>query len=373
MSGTKFQFTGPTTQYSGTMSFYLGAAYADTPAGYRGIVGIYNVATRQRVAVSAETTGLAVGWNAVTLIGNFQLVNGSWYWLVIQTPYPDFSVAIRMSDYNSPIADQSMSVSPAVKTYDGTLPATLPTFAGRTSARIASIYASLATSGTSPPPSTDQTTPPPTTTAITPPPSTSATTLPRSSNNNLADIPDDWELTYGAGPQIISLDYSTVHTSGHPSIAIAPHTSADVNTAREANCYGPNLAGLQVKPGDHIVFSCWIRTGLSSVNSAYNSDPTDSLGKGARIGIDFYTPSSHSGIGALVNGVGNNANHISGWLQNAGSHVPWNTQTWTQQRIDCIVPNGYNIAFMIPWIQIELPNDAGKGWFADAELYINPL
>jgi hypothetical protein len=69
---------------------------------------------------------------------------------------------------------------------------------------------------------------------------------------NLAVIPQDWELTFGPGPQIIYLDYSVFRTSGNPSIRLEAHTAADVNTARE--CDG---RWYPAKPGDHIVAKCW--------------------------------------------------------------------------------------------------------------------
>jgi hypothetical protein len=189
---------------------------------------------------------------------------------------------------------------------------------------------------------------------------------------NLALIPVDWgdylmygDVDYGAGPQITRVDNSVLH-NGDVSIRIDPHTSSDVNTARELDS---NM--ISVKPGDHIVFTCWIKT-TASQTAAYNNDPTDSYGKGARIGIDFYTASGMAGIGALVDGVGSGSITISGNYGSAGSHIPWNTPTWTLQTINCIVPNGYSITSIIPWMQAESATDSGLGWFADAGLYVNP-
>ncbi len=99
----------------------------------------------------------------------------------------------------------------------------------------------------------------------------------------MAVIPDDWEnyksqgsLAHGRGPQIIFVDSSVVRTTGKPSIRIDPHTSADTNFARE--CDGK---WYPVKPGDHIVAKCWIRTLTGPSTSGYPQC-------GRRIGIDFY-------------------------------------------------------------------------------------
>ena len=68
----------------------------------------------------------------------------------------------------------------------------------------------------------------------------------------------------------------------------------------------------------------------------------------------------------------------------AYDYVPYNTPDWTQKTLDFIVPSktfttnseggsipSQQISDMIPWIYMG-NHDAGSGWFADAELYINP-
>jgi hypothetical protein len=185
---------------------------------------------------------------------------------------------------------------------------------------------------------------------------------------NYASDPAKWEA-YGSGNQIIFLDFNVVRTPDKPSIHFAlPHTSEDMNEGRECNG-----RWLPVNPGDHVVFTCWMKTTLSQY-STYNNDLTDSYGKGARIGIDFYHDNTNLLIGALVNGLGSDTVTIPGYpqLRSAGSHVPWNTPNWTKQTIDFIVPSGYNINKVVAWMQVVESEDSGQAWFADAELYINP-
>ncbi|MGD0644308.1 MAG: hypothetical protein ABSA75_05320 [Candidatus Bathyarchaeia archaeon] len=185
--------------------------------------------------------------------------------------------------------------------------------------------------------------------------------LVHSDNTNLAVIPNDWCIGSPAFANSV-LDTNITH-NGNPSITIY----SDPVKSREVD--GNWIA---VNPGDHIVMKCWIKTDPSQETSVYNHDPTDSYGAGARIGIDFYSNVGNTGISVLVNGVGSDAIHITGSIQSVGSDVPWNTSVWTLQTIDCIVPNGYNITGMIPWLQVRPATDYGKAWFADAQLYINP-
>ena len=195
------------------------------------------------------------------------------------------------------------------------------------------------------------------------------------SNENLAEIPDDWGLTYGNGQQIIFLDYSVVRTFGKPSIRLEPHTSNDVNTARE--CDG---IWYSINPGDRIVAKCWMKTDSSTPQE--NAD----IYHGARIGLDFYAHTSQ-GYG-ILEGPGhpqNGQEHIDGM-------VMWNTPEWTLKTWDFIVPTTYytqvwtgaggvvtcgpvQVEDVVLWMQAMQVNDGtaiGRAWFADAELYINP-
>jgi hypothetical protein len=185
---------------------------------------------------------------------------------------------------------------------------------------------------------------------------------------NLALIPDDWWLTYGNGPQIIHLDYNVTH-NGDVSIRLDPHTTNDVNIARE--CDG---TWYSIKPGDHVVAKCWIKT--DSNTPAENANPYH----GARIGIDYYGPTGSGGI-TILDSRPNNTDPLS-------VAVPWNTPTWTLRTWDIIIPStiftkdvaGHaipptQITQFVIWMQgIQLNDGTAKGsaWFADAELYINP-
>jgi hypothetical protein len=178
---------------------------------------------------------------------------------------------------------------------------------------------------------------------------------------NLALIPDDWGLAYGSGPQIIFLDTSVEHTAGKPSIRLEPHTAADVNTGRE--CDG---TWYPAKGGDHIVAKCWMKI---------DSNPS-ALGRGARIGLDFY------GANGYITGVsGAHGINPQPDADVQANFVHWGTAGWSQRTIDFILASTYasdvdgttqTVTSIVMWMQVECPPDAGSGWFADAELYINP-
>lgn len=185
---------------------------------------------------------------------------------------------------------------------------------------------------------------------------------------NLAPIPTGWFFSYGSGHQIIQLDTTVVH-NGNPSIRIDQHTSADVNTARECNSIW-----IPVKPGDHLVFKCWIKIS----NSGYGDTNPYS---GARIGVDFYDSLR---IGSLQSPTYPETD--GGVLAN---YVHWGTNGWVQRTIEFIVPNtmptdGYPrsaggsyiptgvILWMQVWSSTYGSTDPGQAWFANAEFYINP-
>jgi hypothetical protein len=230
-----------------------------------------------------------------------------------------------------------------------------------------------------------------------------------STGTNLGVIPNDWGngnpnpsswIGYGSGNQIVFLDTTVERTPGNPSIwhryTHIPACSNEAYDSSQSACLSNggtwNPAGdmngarevdgiwYNVSVGDHVVFKCWEKTGLSQ-NPAYNNDPTDSYGVGARIGMDLYAPNPNRPgyimivAGALVNGLGDvNGNVISGHFASAGSDVPCNTSTWTQQVIDYIVPSGYGITQVVGWLQMRPETgDSVQGWFADCELYINPI
>ena len=191
---------------------------------------------------------------------------------------------------------------------------------------------------------------------------TPVTTAPATTNvvpiNNLQQ-PIKWELTYGTGPQIIHLD-STVTYNNQASIRIDRHTITDINSAREINS-----DGISAKPGQHIVFTCWMKT----TESGYGDTNPYS---GARIGIDFYRNGQR--IGSVQSPTYPDTDQ--GVRIN---YVNWGTSQWTQRTIDFTVPqtiSGQTPSGMILWMQVWSSTygstDPGHAWFANAQLYINP-
>jgi hypothetical protein len=189
----------------------------------------------------------------------------------------------------------------------------------------------------------------------TPEPEPTPTPTPTPVNlTNLAPIPEGWDTTRDLSTyrQFAHLDYTILGPSGKPSIRLDYDRSGNERDIFPVN-YWQNL-----KPGDHVVFSIWIKTSNSSLGM--NGNPSE----GGRIGIDFYDPVDGNRYG--IN------EQYSVPLVRAGSFVSWGTATWTQFIYDVTVPLGSHINGMIAWIQVLEVNDRGQAWFADAQLYINP-
>jgi len=208
-----------------------------------------------------------------------------------------------------------------------------------------------------------------------------------SAKTNLAVVPVDWgdyqqfgDVCYAdpkVYPQITHVDYSVLH-DGHPSMRIEHHVEGvDPNRAREID-----VSWFAVKPGDHIVFKCWIKTGPQA--SGYANDLGLRWGSGGRIGIDFYGENYIGGVSYNPKGASPTTNSPSSTEQRA-NYVLWGSD-WEFRTIDLIVPpyfasDGYVfpegemklVKGIIPWAQ-AWSNEPGTGiaWFADAELYINP-
>lgn len=192
--------------------------------------------------------------------------------------------------------------------------------------------------------------------------STSAPAL----SGNLASIPLDFEpydgvtVSYESGPQIVFVDYNVVRTQGKPSIRSEQHTGNDGNVAREVNS-----RWYSCKSGDRIKASCFMMVEPSGLGDGYG---------GARIGVDLY------GAGGLLWGVEeetyyNPHNEVA----EARQYVKYGTMTWTQRTIDFVVPANVNGAVptsFVLWLQVWGLNggaDSARAWFADTELYLNPI
>jgi len=187
---------------------------------------------------------------------------------------------------------------------------------------------------------------------------------------NLASIPDDWEnyksqgyLAHGTGPQIVFVDSDVVRTTGKPSIRIEPHTTADLNTARE--CDG---IWYPVKPGDHIIAESWMRVLTGPSTNGYPRC-------GARIGIDFYASTLLPATAFWTTYFG--GDFSKGYVQDS------NGGTWQKRVLDFIVPatvgdsggNPQVPTSIVLWLQgapWSVDSTATTVWFADPELYINP-
>jgi hypothetical protein len=152
--------------------------------------------------------------------------------------------------------------------------------------------------------------------------------------------------------------------------------------------------GLNVKPGDHIVMSCWIKTAGSNAGLAWG---------GAHIGFDLRTQDSYglemvcavnslwsASAGGNPNGVGGDASCSHNL--DADSWVNYG-QGWTQLVWSFVVPAYYKCdgiysltnhplvtgqnyvpTEIAPWVQVW--DSSGKvsysAWFSDYQLYLNP-
>jgi hypothetical protein len=178
----------------------------------------------------------------------------------------------------------------------------------------------------------------------------------------------------GAASSYASIDYSTLH-NGDVSIRLGPDF---VRGTREVDGVWVN-----VHPGDHIVFSCWIKTAAFSGGDSWI---------GARTGVDFYI---HSNLGygiATVDsqghqaGLPNDAQNVAAYNRVLPGH-DWTLVTW-----DIYVPttfysyvtygpvtgygvyscNAVQIDSMVPWIDAREQTYNYNAWFSDMTFYVNP-
>jgi hypothetical protein len=203
---------------------------------------------------------------------------------------------------------------------------------------------------------------------------------------NHAKIPDQWEgwrdqgrLVFGPDPQIVFYDPNTLGPTKQPSIRIdGPPTKG--NGWREVNAYdwvNGQYSSIPVSPGDHIVFAGYVKTG----HSTSGLDGQDQAG--GLFGFDLYSPSSRIWEVAVGYPASTDFNSMN-W---AGYNwTPYNTD-WVKKIIDMTVPTmtftvddggkaldkPSQASNIIPWLSMENQKDAGKGWFSDFQLYVNPI
>jgi hypothetical protein len=197
------------------------------------------------------------------------------------------------------------------------------------------------------------------------------TPTPTPNGNNLAVIPTDWEDASDGGPVNVHFDYGVEHTPGSPSIRLDAGTSTSSTSADREE----DLGWSGVSPGDHIVFSAWVK--ISDSGSGDNGV----AGYGIRLGCDFYAAGYITGIAYA----GAYTYPTPYDLVNA-NYVNWGTSGWVEKTLDFIVPStvyadggdmyssgqAVTPSGIIPWVQVSMPTDSGQAWFADATLYINP-
>jgi hypothetical protein len=193
-------------------------------------------------------------------------------------------------------------------------------------------------------------------------------------SNNYADIPSYWLIgEIWNAPSY--LDYDVTH-NGNPSIRM--EKGLDDSKSREILAQP-----ISIEPGDHIVFSVWMKTSTSSIGDN-NSE------SGVRLGIDFKNDGNRiTGSNSLDGSVWT---PLGGYPSNGYlNYVKWGSD-WELRTMDFIVPNQYVADGLsgghpagtmatpdtaIPWIQVwsnAYENaDNGTAWFADAEFYVNPL
>ncbi len=218
--------------------------------------------------------------------------------------------------------------------------------------------------------------------SLTPTPTSTPTSAPTSTPtsvpnaNNLEPLTAFYSDMNGAASSYACIDNTVLH-NGDPSIREGPDY---VRQTREVDG-----AWLNVKPGDHIVFSCWIKTAAFSTSYTW--------GEGGSIGMDFYI---HSNLGygiATLNSAGDQAGHPNNSENvNDVCRVKWG-HDWTLVTWDINVPtqffnyvtissnslpyapytcNSVQIDSMVPWFEVRGVTDNAYAWFADPTLYINP-
>jgi hypothetical protein len=207
---------------------------------------------------------------------------------------------------------------------------------------------------------------------------------PTSSGNNLVPIPNAWTYSYTGmsngigGLACDTLDSSTLF-NGQPTLKINCALAPVVNLGY-GNIIDPEMDSYytSLSPGDHIVFSCWVKSTAATMSEGYN---------GGSMIIDFYGADGRicgtcSPTGAMISSSGV---YSSDWSAN---EISFGTSSWTYIVMDFIVPSqciadpfgsAYTPGTLVTPIgiipKLYINANVGEGatfWFADTELYVNP-
>lgn len=193
---------------------------------------------------------------------------------------------------------------------------------------------------------------------------------------NLAVIPNDWGMN-----RFPNIFLDTIN--GEPAIRLERHIEGqDTNNAREVDG-----RWYKVKPGDHVVFKCLMKTEPSQLGDI---DPAS----GARIGIDLWYSDAAPNWGTknyILWGISSDTyRNPQNYAANVAHYVPFGTSQLTQRTIEFIVPDeffsidyltGEQITPVKPnvvivwaqaWSSTNGGTDPAKVWFTKSELYINP-
>ena len=337
-------------------------AYIGGVSSGKVITALYAVSGSSAGALLSQSNSVSIGtsfsWVDFTLPSSISVVSGTTYGLAVMG-----NVGVNVME----VSGTGQRAHNAVSSFANGFANPFGGIWGSDTTEAMSIYALCKTS-LSTPTQAPTATPTPTPTA-TPKPTPSPTNTPQSSINfePLSAFYSDANH-YGYA----SVDSSTLH-NGDPSIRVGPDY---VRGTREVDG-----AWISVKPGDHIVFSCWIKTAAFSTSDPY---------AGARIGMDFYVQSSQ-GLGiATIDAQGHQAGHPNDVENVAGvCRVPWGNG-WTLVTWDVYVPTTYftyvttgtagnpcscnsvQISSMVGWFSVGGVTDNAYAWFADSSLYVNP-
>ena len=355
------RYQAPQSGTINSVSLYIQTANAQVRFG---VYSDQNGKPSQLLAQSNQVTSASNTWVTASLTAS--IVAGQYYWLTITTTKAIYYYYDYASGGSSGYATEPTT--------------TMSSNYGSYNAWYASKFTMYATYTTT---SSPNSTPAPTQTPTASQSSTPTTTY---SGKNLESIPSAFQTEINRW-SYITLDYSVTH-NGNPSIRLAPDNSG--RGTRE--CDG---TWINVLPGDHIVFSAWIKTTAYS-NTQYT---------GGRIGIDLYGRTSWGTqtvtvVDTLprdyttVNGVscsGSKTRGFTGTAPNLGNppvsqfKVPWG-KDWTYVYYDFKIPTTYytqntggkslpaqtQVIGIIPWLNAIGVYDNAYAYFADVQLYVNP-